>query len=53
MSLPFILVVFFVCCSIFVNGWTDSPNVYSELENTLDQCEDAADAIEAILISSV
>lgn len=34
MSLTLLLVIFLVCCSIFVNGWTDSPNAIATVVST-------------------
>jgi len=34
MTLGIVIVVFLVCCSIFVNGWTDSPNAIATVVST-------------------
>ncbi len=34
MTVAIILVVFLVCCSIFVNGWTDCPNAIATVVST-------------------
>lgn len=34
MSVALVLVVLLVCCSIFVNGWTDSPNAIATVVST-------------------
>ncbi len=34
MTLPLLFVVFLVCCSIFVNGWTDAPNAIATVVST-------------------